>query len=140
MALFSHSGVQEQMKARKRIVLIVEDDHDNAETLDLLLRLEDRYQALCFQNAEEALANLDIIQDHQPALFILDFLLPTMNGLDLYRALHATKGLEGVPVIIVTGSMLIDQEKVRLAELGLMTINKPYDIDDMLDTIRQMAA
>lgn len=140
MALISQSTAQDEMKAAKRIILIVEDEPSNAEILDLLLQSENHYQVLCFQSAEEALVNLETIQDHQPALFIFDFTLPKMNGLDLYRQLHATKGLEHVPVIIVTGSILTDQEKVRLVELGLVTINKPYDIDTMLDTIRQMMA
>lgn len=138
MALLSQSAAQDQMHAGKRTVLIVEDDPGNAATLDLLLQLEDHYQALCFRNAEEVLANLDIIQDHQPVLFILDFLLPKMTGLDLYHQLHATEGLENVPVIIVTGSLLTDAQRVKLAELGPVTISKPYDIDDMLDTIRQL--
>lgn len=128
------------MNATKRIVLIVEDDPGNAETLDLLLQLEDRYQALCFRSAEEVLANLQTIQAHQPALFVFDLMLPKIDGLDLYSRLHATEGLEDVPVIIVTGSWLPDEQRTKLAKLGLVTINKPYDIDDLLDTIRQMAA
>lgn len=140
MAFTSQPAAQDKMNAAKRTVLIVEDDPGNAEMLDLLLQSEDGYQALYFPSAEEVLAHLDIIQDHRPTLFVFDFTLPKMNGLDLYRQLHATEGLQAVRVIIVTGSLLTDQEKLRLTELGLVTINKPYDIDDMLDTIRQMTA
>jgi DNA-binding NtrC family response regulator len=140
MALLSQSAAQEEMNTSKRMVLIVEDDPDNAATLELLLQLEDHYQTLYFRNAEEVLANLDIIQASYPALFILDFLLPKLSGLDLYDQLHATRGLEHVPVIIVTGSLLTDKQRVRLAQPGFVTINKPYDVDDMLDTIRQLTS
>lgn len=140
MTFTSQSAAHEETNATKRTVLIVEDDPGNAETLDLLLQLEDRYQVLWFQSAEEVLANLETIQDHQPVLIILDFMLPKMDGLGLYSRLHATEGLEDIPMIFVTGSWLPDAQRAKLAELGLVTINKPYDIDDMLDTIRQMTA
>ena len=138
MALTSQSAAQDELKATKRTVLIVEDDPGNAATLELLLQLEDYYQSLCFRSAEEVLANLDIIQNHHPALFIFDIQLPRLNGLDLYYHLHAIEGLEDIPVIIVTGSLLTEAQRARLAEPGLTTISKPYDIDVMLDTIRQL--
>lgn len=138
MGLPSQSAAQEEINAPKQTVLIVEDDADNATTLDLLLQLEHRYQSFYFASAEEVLTNLDVIQAERPALFILDYFLPKMNGLDLYNQLHATEGLEQVPVILVTGNLLTDTQRVQLAERGLVMINKPYDIDDMLDTIRQL--
>lgn len=138
MGLPSQSAAQEEINAPKQTVLIVEDDADNATTLDLLLQIEHRYQSFYFASAEEVLTNLDVIQAERPALFILDYFLPKMNGLDLYNQLHATEGLEQVPVILVTGNLLTDTQRVQLAERGLVMINKPYDIDDMLDTIRQL--
>lgn len=141
MAPLSQSAAQEEeMNTSKRMILIVEDDLDSATTLELLLQLEDHYQTLYFRSAEEVLTNLDIIQANRPALFVLDFLLPKTNGFDLYGQLHATEGLEQVPVLIVTGSLLTDRQRATLAQRGLVTINKPYDIDDMLDTIRQLTS
>lgn len=140
MAPLSPSAAQEKMNANKRTVLIVEDDPDNAATLELLLQLENHYQTFYFRSAEEVLANIDIIQAKRPVLFILDFLLPKMNGIDLYSQLHTTEGLEQVPVLIVTGSLLTDKQRATLAQRSLVTINKPYDIDDMLDTIRQLTS
>lgn len=138
MALTPQLAAQKGMSVPKETVLIVEDDIGNAATLDLLLQLEHRYQSFYFASAEEVLANLDIIQAEHPALFILDYLLPKMNGLELSRRLHTTEGLENVPVIMVTGNLLTDKQRVQLAQHGLVMINKPYDIDDMLDTIRQL--
>lgn len=140
MTLITQSTTPEEMHTIKETILIVEDDADNAATLELLLQLEDRYQALYFRSAEEVLSNLDIIQAERPILFILDLFLPKVNGLDLYGQLHTTEGLEQIPALIVTGSLLTDEQRATLAQHGLVTINKPYDVDDMLDTIWQLTA
>lgn len=126
------------MSAAKDTIVVVEDDPSNAATLDLLLQFEGRYQPLWFRSAEEVLVHLDLVKDHRPALFILDFLLPKMTGLDLYRRLQATEELEKVPGMIVTGSQLTDEQRATLTKFRLVSVSKPYDIDDILDTIRQL--
>lgn len=126
--------------ASRETVLIVEDDPGNAATLDLLLQMENRYQVLGFRNGGEVLANLDIIQAYHPALFLLDYLLPRMNGLELYNRLHATEGLDHVPVMFVTGGQMSEEQSITLTERGLCVVEKPYDIDDMLEIIRESIA
>lgn len=126
--------------AAGKTVLLVEDDPGNAIMLDLLLRMEKRYQVLSFRSGGEVLANLDLIQAHSPALFLLDYVLPRMTGLELYRCLHATEGLGQVPGILVTGSWLFDERHITLAERDLAVMKKPYDIDMMLNTVQNVIA
>lgn len=140
MSFTSQFTTQERMSTAKDTVLVVEDDPGNAATLDFLLQFEGRHQSLWFRSAEEVLAHLDLVKDYRPVLFILDFFLPKMTGLDLYRRLHTTEGLESVPAMIVTGNRLTNEQKTTLTRFRLVLVSKPYDIDDILDTIRRLTA
>ena len=123
----------------KKAVLLVEDDFANAETLHLLLQSEGLYETYCFSNVHEILNNLESLLTLNPRLFLLDYHLPYMSGLDLYARLHAIKGLEQVPAILLTATTLRDTEKTLIEQQGLSLVNKPYDTEELLSLIRLMA-
>ena len=132
---------QQERDTFRKTIIIVEDDPSNAEVLDLLLQQADAsYQITCFSTASEALASLDIIKSLSPLLFVLDYQLPPITGLDLYVQLHTVEGLENVPALILSGRQLNDEHKERISHLGLILIPKPYNIDDLLATIKQVIA
>lgn len=137
MAHAFDSGEQQGNTFKKRLI-IVEDDPSNAEVLSMLLDTENRYQVTSFRNGSEVLANVDTLKSLKPALFLLDYQLPQMTALDLYRQLCVIEGLENVPTLVLSGSTISDEEKDRLAQSGLILVPKPYDIGDLLATIKQM--
>jgi hypothetical protein len=59
-----------------------------------------------------------------------------MQGLDLYDRLHAIKELEHVPAIIVSAVL----PKRELEQRNLIGINKPFDMDRLLDAIEHVLA
>lgn len=124
----------------RRTIVLVEDDPANAEVLALLLQIENAYDVLSFREGADVLANLDNIKGKRPALFILDYQLSGMTALDLYERLQTVEGLERVPAIIVTATTLAEEQKERLQQLGLIFIQKPYNIDDLFIAIEQAAA
>lgn len=69
----------------------------------------------------------------KPSLFILDYQLPRMNGIELYDKLHAIETLANVPAIMMSAG-LPDKELEKRKILGM---NKPIDLDDFLQTIDQ---
>lgn len=131
------NAFQQQGKHIRRTIILVEDNPANMEMLVLLLQTENIYDILNFREGEEILANLDSIKKKRPALFLLDYQLSGMTALDLYERLHAVEELEKVPAIIVTATTLTKEEKERLQNLGLILMQKPYDIHDLLTTIEQ---
>lgn len=123
----------------RQTVIIVEDDSANAEVLMLLLQGEKIYNILSFRSGSEVLANLDDIKSKQPALFLLDYQLSGMNALELYEQFRVIKELEKVPAVIVSATTLNEKQKEHLQQLGLVLIQKPYDIDHLLATVKQVA-
>ena len=72
------------MSAGKQKILVVEDEHGIADTLQFALRNEG-FDPTCVATAEAALAWLGA---NSAALVILDIGLPDINGLDLFKQLR----------------------------------------------------
>ncbi len=116
-----------------KMILVVEDDAGigsflvqaiTQETPDLALLVSDGLQAL------NAVANV------KPSLFILDYQLPRMNGIELYDRLHTTKEMEHVPAIIISARL----PRKEIEERKIVGMNKPLELDDLLKTIEKLLA
>ncbi len=69
-------------------ILIVEDDTAIGSFLIEAIEQETVHQALLATDGYEA---LQIVDDIKPGLFLIDYSLPYLNGLELYDHLHAAK-------------------------------------------------
>src|SRR5438876_10036201 len=88
--------------ASGKIILLVEDDLANAARLVEAIEQETPYKVVL---APDALVALVVASPIKPNLFLLDYRLPRANGISLSDQLHALKGLEDVPTLIVTADM-----------------------------------
>jgi len=71
-----------------------------------------------------------------PNLFILDYRLPSMNGIDLYDQLHTVKGLEDTPGIMLSAYL----PKHEIEKRSLVALSKPFELDELLDTVEKLLA
>ena len=109
------------------VVLVVEDD---AEIRDLLREvLEDEgYVVAVAEHGREALEDLE--RGLQPALMLVDLMMPVMNGWELLDAL-AAKG-STIPVTIV--SAVADRNPLP----GVRVIKKPINLDVLIDAVNDV--
>ena len=121
----------EREQHKKKQILIVEDDHEIGHLYLDLLMIEANYTAILASDPFQA---LDVVKEFKPDLFILDYLLPQMDGLELCQRLHSIKGLENIPALVITGTLLDKQGKVP----GIIRIQKPFDIDILLQTVENV--
>lgn len=122
---------------RAGTVLLVEDDEDNAEFLRLVITTETHYDVLLMRSGRETLEHLEEIKVSNPVLFLLDYHLPPTNALDLYNQMHATTALMHVPTLIATAGHLSDELRQTFAQLSIQVLEKPFEIDTLLDYIKQ---
>lgn len=118
-------------------ILLVEDDDEHMEMFNLLFTLETSYRLLCLTSPVEVLQRLDEIKRLKPALFLLDYDLPDMTALELFDCLHQTKGLDRIPALIIT-AYLPEEEKEPLRHRNIHVCFKPFDIDELLETIEHI--
>jgi CheY-like chemotaxis protein len=116
-----------------KVILVVEDDTAVGELLLLALARETSYQPLLVSTEQEVLR---AVQEVKPALFLLDYQLPQMTGIELYDDLHARKELASVPAIVMSANL----PYWELQKRHLVGVEKPFDLDDLLQTIERVLA
>jgi DNA-binding response OmpR family regulator len=120
-------------KQHLKTILLVEDDINIGEVLVQAITQETSYQAVLATNGFDA---LKFVEDLTPDLFILDYQLPRMNGIELYDILCKIVKLANVPAIMMS-ARLPQQE---LVNRDIIAMNKPIDLDDFLQTIDLLLA
>ena len=114
---------------KNQSIVVVEDDPYIGGALDAFLG--DKNIVQTFESAEDALAATEHFRGVH--VFIIDYKLPKMDGIELFKQLR-----EQFPVakyILITGEMSLDMvEKTR--ELGLDALMlKPFDARILEDNI-----
>src|SRR5712692_4698401 len=85
-----------------KTILVVEDDVGIGSFLAQAISQETHHQALLVTVGFQALKT---VMDIKPSLFILDYQLPRMNGIELYDKLHTIEGLDAVPAILISARL-----------------------------------
>jgi DNA-binding response OmpR family regulator len=111
-----------------RTILIVEDDLDIGELISNAIQQETSYQTILADNAFKA---LDHIRVSKPDMFLLDYQLPGMDGLELYSLLHTAEELKKTPVLFMSANF----SSKELDTLRLPYIEKPFELDELLRII-----
>jgi CheY-like chemotaxis protein len=112
----------------EKLILVVEDDTAIGTLLVQILAQETCYHALLAADGFEA---LNVVREIKPDLFILDYQLPAMNGIQLYDCLHIMNQLENVPAILLSARLPRHEVEKR----SLIGLGKPFDIDEFLETV-----
>lgn len=128
-----HVQLLAEGQERAKLILMVEDDASIGSFLEQIIVQETFHQSLLVTSGFKA---LQVIHDITPDLLLLDYQLPGMNGLELYDYLHAMKGLEEVPAIMVSARL----PRQELDRRNIVGVSKPLDLDELLETIEQLVA
>ncbi len=117
-----------------KIILVVEDD---ADTQEFLACLFSSFTVYPHQFAADPSQAVKLAKEIKPGLFIVDYQLSGMNGLELYDLLHATPGLEDIPVLLTTAAKL-EALRPEIEKRQISVVEKPFELDKFLDTVQQM--
>jgi CheY-like chemotaxis protein len=107
-------------------ILSVDDDPDLRDVGLMSLELDPALEVRTASSAAEALAQLDR-EDWRPDLFMLDVMMPEMDGPNLLRAIRTRPGLTDIPAIFIT-ARVGPSERAQFLEAGAIgVIAKPFD-------------
>ncbi|ACR80261.1 MULTISPECIES: response regulator transcription factor [Kosmotoga] len=116
----------------KKNILVIDDEPSIVELLSFNLKKEG-YDVLKAYDAEEA---LKIVEDNDVDMFIVDIMLPGMDGFELVRNLRSTEKHRHTPVIFLSAKSE-EFDKVLGLELGADDyITKPFSVREALARIR----
>jgi DNA-binding response OmpR family regulator len=130
MAMSQEQSVVSDLDTAKTI-LIVEDDAHIGEFLERVLSEETPYKPLVVSDGFEA---LKVTHEVKPNLFVLDYQLPGMDGIELYDQLHAVKAFQHTPAIIISACL----PKRELEKRSLVGLRKPLELSELLEAIQEV--
>jgi len=121
--------MRREEQIQQKTILVIEDDASVGACLVEAITQETPYIAFLVTESHHALT---VLKDIKPDMILLDYLLPQMNGLDLYDYLHTHKPLRDIPVIMISANL--PQKEVNRRQL--IGLSKPFEIDDLLTTLK----
>src|SRR3954464_13248359 len=86
--------------AGRATVLLVDDGPENRMLIRAILERAG-YQVLV---ADSGAAGLHLLEQHQPDLIVLDYMMPEMDGAEVARRVRARERTQDVPIIMLTAS------------------------------------
>ncbi|HEY3992418.1 MAG TPA: response regulator [Ktedonobacteraceae bacterium] len=112
-------------------VMIVEDDVHIGAFLVEAITGETPYHALLVANGIEA---LETVKHLRPSLLILDYHLPGIDGIELYDRVHSMPEMQQIPAIMMSARL----PQRELEQREIVGINKPFDLDDFLQQVKDL--
>lgn len=105
-------------------VMIVDDDHTTVKLLQTLLELDGFEVAVAGRGGEV----IGIANQFQPDIFLMDYHLSDMDGVDVLRDLRAGGPFMNTPVVIASG---LDVEDEVMEAGATRFLIKPFEPDDL---------
>ncbi|MCV6598408.1 MAG: phosphate regulon transcriptional regulator PhoB [Mangrovicoccus sp.] len=113
-------------------VLIVEDEPAQREVLAYNLEAEG-YRVTRAENGEEALI---LVEEDTPDLIVLDWMLPSVSGIEICRQLKTRSETRGLPIIMLSARSE-EVDRVRGLETGADDyVIKPYSVVELMARVR----
>jgi two-component system response regulator MprA len=115
----------------KERILIIEDD----DQILKILRRSLVYEGYQVDTAADGEEGLNQLRDNKPALVILDWMLPGMDGLEVCRRIRE---LGNQPVLMLTAKDTLE-DRVQGLDAGADDyLIKPFELDELLARIRAL--
>lgn len=116
-------------------ILYVDDEADLREIAAMALGLDPELDVRTAASGEEALA---VARDWQPALILLDVMMPAMDGPATLAAIHSDPATSSIPVAFITAKTH-PRHVNDLKELGARAVlAKPFDPMTLATTVRAL--
>ena len=119
-------------ETRSKRIIVAEDDQAVRDSLDRALRYEG-YSVISVNNGSRALEESQI---SPPDLFILDVMMPVVDGLSVCRALR--RNGDKTPVLILTAKHEVADRVAGLDAGADDYLVKPFSLDELLARIRAL--
>lgn len=114
-------------------VFFVDDNTDDLTMYDIVLKNNGlRYRASTRTDGEAALAFLKEAADKNdlPALVILDYNLPRINGAEVLAEMKQDPRLAKIPVIVISTSTSPSDITTLSSFSGVLSLTKPFSLEE----------
>lgn len=114
----------------EKTILVIDDDLNLQAMLNLALK-NAGYQVVLASNGQEG---LEMVVRDQPDLVICDIMMPTMDGVEMFRQIKERLQDSGTPIIIMTALNRKPWFQDLEAE-GAVILQKPFKVDFLINLL-----
>ena len=122
--------------AEKGKILLVDDEPSIVKMVGKRLEVEG-FEVVVAMDGQEGLKKA---QTEQPALIILDLMLPKLNGYEVCTMLKQDTRHQKIPIVLFTAKAQEKDEKLGMACGADAYMRKPFQAQELLGTITQLMA
>jgi signal transduction histidine kinase/DNA-binding LacI/PurR family transcriptional regulator/AraC-like DNA-binding protein len=110
--MLARQGLDVASSAEGKTILLVDDE---AGILDVHARLiQTQFPACRVLRAQDGRKALEIIRQELPNLILLDLMMPELDGFGVLKAMRTDESMRNIPVVVLTGQALTDEDMARL--------------------------
>ena len=119
-----------------RTILIVEDNEKNMKLVRDILR-HHKYETVEAVTGEEGVR---LAIERKPDLVLMDIQLPDIDGIEALRRIRTERGLDPIPVIAVSASVMPDDQQKIVTSGFDAFVTKPINLKQFLATVQRLLA
>lgn len=113
-------------------ILIVEDEKDIRELIIYALEAKG-YETISADDGEKA---LKMLKENKPDLVILDWMLPSVSGLEICRNIRRDKNIKNIPIIMLTAKITEDDKILGLDSGADDYVTKPFSTAELASRVK----
>tara|TARA_B110000003_G_scaffold117627_1_gene120087 strand:- start:635 stop:1321 length:687 start_codon:yes stop_codon:yes gene_type:complete len=113
-------------------ILIVEDEKDIRDLIIYALEAKG-YETISTDDGEKA---LKMLKENKPDLVILDWMLPSVSGLEICRNIRRDKNIKNIPIIMLTAKITEDDKILGLDSGADDYITKPFSTAELSSRVK----
>jgi CheY-like chemotaxis protein len=117
-----------------KVIVVVDDDEDIGTLITELIHEHLPHDVQHHVTGNQALQVMSTSLSH---LFILDYTLPAMSGLELHDRLHSFEHLKNAPTLLISA---VKPPFRQLQKRAITFLAKPFDVMELLRTITKLLA
>lgn len=108
----TRQGLDVNSSAEGKTILLVDDE---AGILEMHARMiQSQFPACRVLRAHDGREALEIIRQELPDLILLDLMMPELDGFGVLDAMRTDESMRNIPVVVLTGQVLTDEDMARL--------------------------
>ena len=115
-------------------IMIVDDEKKATDLLENLLRLEG-YESLSVNDSTTAVQTAGA---YDPDVFLIDLMMPEIDGFKLCRMLRADPRFAHTPILIITALSDTDSRMVAYGAGANDFLTKPYFLHELASKIKEL--
>jgi CheY-like chemotaxis protein len=117
-------------------ILVIDDEKLIVEVTRVLLE-SNGYEVVSATDGREG---FDTARAEEPDLILLDLMMPVLDGWGTLELIRDEESTRSIPVIIFTAKEMASPSKLVKDRGASDYIAKPYEIEDLLNKVRDLLA